>query len=419
MAVTVRLLCQASIVSTTRTILIIVLVMAAVLLIWGFTRKTAPIELPFAKVVRGTVVSSLSTNGKVEPLQWASARAERAGIVDKVFVQKGQQVHSGDELISLDMSDATAQLATANAAIAAAQAEGQVLKQGGPQLQRTQITSDLASARANLQNAQKEYEALQRLVDKQAATRVELEVARQKVEQAQLQIDALDRRRSALVSNTELPVVRAKLEEAEASAALARRNLGQSVVQAPMDGIVYQFDLRLGSFVHPGDLVANIGRLDQVRVTLYVDEPDLGRIERGMPVTITWTALPGRQWKGLVDKLPTEVVPLASRQVGEVSCIIDNPDHDLLPGTNVDAEIRSRVVANALTIPKEALRRESDVTGVYALSAEDKLVWKPIKVGVSSYTKAQVMEGLSDGDSVLLPTDKPLKPGLKVHPIYP
>ena len=206
------------------------------------------------------LVSSLSTNGKVEPLQWASARAERAGIVDKVFVQKGQQVHSGDELISLDMSDATAQLATANAAIAAAQAEGQVLKQGGPQLQRTQITSDLASARANLQNAQKEYEALQRLVDKQAATRVELEVARQEVEQAQLQIDALDRRRSALVSDTELPVVRAKLEEAEGI-----RGPGAAKPRAERSAGAHgwnrdQFDLRLGSSCPAGPSRGRTGR---------------------------------------------------------------------------------------------------------------------------------------------------------------
>ncbi len=405
--------------STTRTILIAALVVAAILLIWGFTRKAAPVELPFTKVVRGTVISSLSTNGKVEPIQWASARAERQGIVDKVYVQKGQQVHAGEDLIALDMSDASAQLAAADAAIAAAQAQGQVLKQGGPQIQRTEIAGELAAARATLQSAQKEYEILQRLVEKQAATRVELEAARQKVEQGQLQIDALEKKGTALVSSSDVPVAKARLEEAEASAALAKRNLGQSVVQAPMDGTVYQFDLRVGSFVHPGDLVANVGKLDQVRVTLYVDEPDLGRIEKGMPVTITWTALPGRQWKGVVDKLPTEVVPLGSRQVGEVGCIIDNPDRDLLPGTNVDAEIRSRVVPNALTIPKEALRRESDVTGVYMLGSGARLAWKPIKIGVSSYTKTQVVEGLADGDAVLLPTDKPLKVGLKVQPVYP
>lgn len=404
--------------SRARIALIAGLIFVGGLLVWGFTRKTAPVEVPFAKVTRGTVVSALNTNGKVEPIEWASARAERQGVVRKVFVKLGQQVRRGDQLVALDVSEAASDLAAARAQIASAQAQAQVLKQGGPQLERTQIENDLAAARTNVQNATKDYAALQRLVDKQAATRVELEAARQRVEQAQLQIAALEKRRAALVAPTDLPVAQARLNEAESSASLARTNLSRSIVRSPMDGTVYQFDLKLGSFLNPGDLVANVGKLEKVRVTVYVDEPDLGRVQAGMPVTISWTALPGRQWKGVVDKVPTQVVAFGSRQVGEVGCVIDNPDRDLLPGTNIDAEIQSRVVPNALTIPKEALRRENGANGVYLLQ-DEKLAWRPVKIGVSSYTRAEVLQGLSDGDSIALPTDKPIKSGMKVAPLYP
>lgn len=403
----------------TKTLLSLVLVCGAVVLIWGFTRKSSPPEIPFTKVTRGTVVSALSTNGKVEPIQWASARAERQGVVEKVFVQKGQYIQEGQELIELDMSSASSQLATAESEIAAAKAQQQTIRQGGPQLERTQIANDLAAARSALENAQHDYDALERLVAKQAATKLELELAREKVETAQLQIQALEKRRAALVTPADASVAQAKINEAEAAAAVARRNLALSVVRSPMDGTVYQFELRVGSFVNVGDLVANVGRLDQVRVTLYVDEPDLGKVERGMPVTITWTAMPGRQWKGEVDKLPTEVVPLGTRQVGEVGCLIANPDRDLLPGTNVDAEIQSRVVPNSVTIPKEALHREGDANGIYLLAADNKIVWRPVKLGVSSYTKAQVLQGLSVGDSIALPTDRTLKDGMRVQPVYP
>ena len=335
-----------------------------------------------------------------------------------MFAQRGQLVQKNAELIALDVSGATSELAAANAAIASAQAQQQVLSQGGSQAERTQIENDLAAARVNLQNARKEHDSLQRLVAKQVATRVELEAARQRVEQAQLQIQALERRRSALVAPTDVPVARARLNQAESAAALARRGISQMIVRAPMTGMLYQFDMRVGSFVNTGDLVANVGRVDRVRVTVYVDEPDLGRAAKGMPVTITWDALPGRQWKGVVDKLPTQVVPLGSRQVGEVSCVIDNPDRDLLPGTNINADIQSRVVANTLTIPKEALRRQAEVSGVFLLSGE-RVTWRPIKIGASSYTKAEVAQGLSEGDAVALPTDRPLKDGMRVKAIYP
>ncbi len=400
-------------------VLIAAAVMATALLLWGFTRKQAPVEVPFAKAARETIVSSLSTNGKVEPVEWASARAERSGVIQKVFVQRGQQVAKGAALVQLDNAGAGSQLAAAGAQIAQARAQEQVLRQGGPQLSRTQIEGELAAAQVSLRNAQRDYDAVQRLVAKQAAPRQELESLRQRVEQAQVQIQALQQRRGALVSAADLPVAQAKLNEAESSASYARRMLAQSVVRAPLAGTVYQFDLRLGAFVNPGDLVANVGQLVQVRVIVYVDEPDLGRVNVGMPVTVTWDAMPGRQWKGVVDKLPSQVVALGSRQVGEVGCVIDNPDRDLLPGTNINAEIQSKVVQHALIIPTAALHREAGSTSVFVLENSERMTKREIKVGVTSYTKAQVLQGLNEGDSVALPTDKPLRTDARVKAIYP
>ena len=64
-----------------------------------------------------------------------------------------------------------------------------------------------------------------------------------------------------------------------------------------MAGVVYGREVRPGSYVNAGDLIANIGRMDRLRVRVYVDEPELGRVAEGQPVTITWDALPGRQWR--------------------------------------------------------------------------------------------------------------------------
>lgn len=404
--------------SRTKIILLTLAAAACILLIWGFTRRATPPRIPFTRVARATVISSLSTNGKVEPIEWASARAEQQGVVRQVFVHQGDHVAQGARLVSMEVTTAASDLAAAEAQIATAQAQQQAVRAGGPQSERTQIQNELAAARAGLKNAQREYDSLQRLVAKQAATRVELEGARQRVEQGQIQIQSLERRQAALVAPSDAAVAQARFNEAQSAAALARRNLSESIVRAPVSGSVYQFDLRVGSYLNPGDLVANIGRLEEVRVTVYVDEPDLGRVDKGMPVTITWDALPGRQWKGAVEKLPTQIVALGSRQVGEVSCIIDNPDRDLLPGTNVNAEIQSRVVQNAISIPKEAIRREGDVSGVYLLQ-DERVLWRPVKLGVSSYTRTQVVQGLAEGQAVALPTDRTLKNDMRVTPTYP
>jgi HlyD family secretion protein len=135
-----------------------------------------------------------------------------------------------------------------------------------------------------------------------------------------------------------------------------------------------------------------------------------------MPVTITWDALPGRIWQGVVERIATQIVRLESRQVGEVVSVIENPGRDLAPGANINVAIRSRVAENAVALPKECMRREGGVAGVYVLNG-DRVSWRPLKTGVSSVARVQVLEGLKAGDLVALPTDKPLADGDEVRPV--
>jgi HlyD family secretion protein len=118
-----------------------------------------------------------------------------------------------------------------------------------------------------------------------------------------------------------------------------------------------------------------------------------------------------------VDKLPTLVEPLGTRQVGEVGCIIENPDRDLLPIANITADIEASEVANVLALPKEAIRRQGSETGVFLLQG-DRVAWRKVSLGVSSYTRTQVLSGLNEGDAVALPTEKTLKNGTRVEPVF-
>jgi len=395
------------------------LVILAMVVAWGVSRKAAPPEVPFARTKRERIVSVIPTNGKVEPAEWATARAERAGVVMNIYIHRGQDVKQGEALVSLDTREASANLAGAAARVREAQAQQQVVQQGGRAAEVTEIENALARVRLDLQTAQRDDDAVKRLAAKQAATRQEVLDADAKVSQLQLQIQSLERRRSALVSTQDQSAAQARVQEAESSEAAAQANVAMSTIRAPIAGTAYQFDLRRGTFLQAGDLLANIRVLERVRVTVYVDEPDLGRVAVGETVTITWTAMPGRKWKGVVDRMPTEVVPLGTRQVGEVGCVIENPDRDLLPGTNVDVEIQSKAVENALTIPREALLRQADQTGVFVLAHGNTVSWRPVSIGVATTTRAEAKDGLSDSDSIALPTDKPLKTGMEVTPVYP
>ena len=379
--------------------------------------RNQPPQVPFARVTRQTIASSVPTNGRVEPIEWAEARAERAGPVEKILVQRGQTVAAGDALVELGSAEAKADLAAAQARVSQAKADLETIDRGGRTADITAVEGEIDRAKFELSAAQKDHDALARLASKQAATAFEVAQAKERIDRIQVQIRTLEQRRAALVSPPDRSAAQARLHDAEAAAAFAEERIRKSVFRAPVAGTVYQFDVKPGAFLNAGDLIAAIGRLDRVRVKVFVDEPDLGRVARNMPVVITWDALPGKQWKGNVDRTPTQIVALGTRQVGEVLCVIENPGKELLPGTNVNAEILSEKVENALVIPKEAIRREGGETGVLTLTG-NALAWKKITLGIANTTRTQV-DGLNEGDPVVLPNEKPLKAGMPVTPVFP
>lgn len=383
------------------------------LLVWGVLRKSEPPKVNFARVKHQTLISTLPTNGKAEPSQWQAARAETGGIVSRIAAEDGQHVAQGAVLAWISDPSLQAEIDTAEAKAAEARANLAALSSGGKPAELTDIENSLARAHFDLNRERQTLASLERLAAKQAATRVEVEGAREKTRQIELDIAGLEKRRSSLVAQPDVEAARARVADAEATLKHARERNQFAQVRAPISGVVYSREARSGSYVNPGDLIANIGRLERLRVRVYVDEPELGRVMEGQPVTITWDALPGRLWRGFVEKKPTSIQPLGSRQVGEVICSIDNTEADLLPGTNVNAEIRTAVAENALTVPKETLRH--DAQGDYVFLLKDGAVQRrAVKKGISSITQVQVVEGLAEGDQVALPSDVPLKSGDRV-----
>jgi HlyD family secretion protein len=384
---------------------------------WAYHRNNDAPQVPFAKVIRETLISTLPTNGKVEPIEWQAVRVEQAGLVSKVPVQEGQTVSRGAPLAILSDTGLRADLDAAEARVAQARADLATIDAGGKQLELTTIESDLARVHVEKDHDQKEYASLRRLADKQAASMFEVDEMKSKVQAADMAIEALEKRRAVLVTQSDKTVALARLRDAQAAMDLAQSHIAQTVIHAPIGGVVYDLAARPGAYLNIGDLVANVGQVGRLRVRVYVDEPELGRVAEGQPVTITWDALPGRAWQGTVERKPANIVPLGSRQVGEVLCTIDNPGRALLPGTNVDAHIRTATVDHALTIPKECLRRDASGVGVFALRG-DRLAWRAVQTGASSVTRVQILAGLAEGAEVALPTELTLHDGEIVRPLH-
>ncbi len=400
-----------------RILIVLVVLVAAGGAYWAVRRQSDAPPVPFAKAVREKISNTLSTNGKVEPVEYVDVRVDTSGMLKRLLVHQGDSVQQGQLLAELGQPGVAEELATAEARTAQSRAELETLRAGGRSAELAELDGSAARLRAQRDSAQRNLASLERLVQANAATKYEADQVRQAIADLDEQLKSLGQRKAALVGKGDLSAAEARVREAETAIQLAKVHMRQNSVSSPMAGIVYSLPGRLGMFLNAGDAIASVGRLDPVRVRVYVDEPELGRVASGQPVRITWDALPGKEWNGTVAKRPTEVVALGTRQVGEVLCSVENPARELIPGTNVNAFILTQVVPNALTIPKASVRRDSGV-GVYVLdSATNTVRWQIVTTGASDALRVEITSGLKEGDLVAQSTDQALKGGMKVSPV--
>jgi HlyD family secretion protein len=247
---------------------------ALLLLWWALNRRDSTAQVHFAAVRRISIESTVSTNGKVEPANWAAARAETAGVVRTVNVQRGQTVSAGQTLVTLDTAGAEASLEAALARQQEAQAEVRTLTAGGKEGALASLDDQIKTARQAIEVAQRKLESLERLLPQQAATKQQVQDARDSLDRGKLLLASLENQRRTLVTAADRTVAQAKLRDANAAYALAQHQVALGVITAPISGTLYQFDLKVGGYLEPGKEVGLVGNIDQMKVIVYVDEPD-------------------------------------------------------------------------------------------------------------------------------------------------
>jgi HlyD family secretion protein len=164
--------------------------------------------------------------------------------------------------------------------------------------------------------------------------------------------------------------------------------------------------------VQGGELLVQEADLSKVVVRAFIDEPDVGRLQVGQKVEVTWDAIPGRVWTGTVNTLPSTVKMHLSRNVGETTCLIDNQDLKLLPNVNVGVTIVVAEHNDVLTLQRDAVRLDDSKPYVFRIEG-DRVKRQDIQYSLQNLTRVEITSGLSPGDIVALPAEesKPLNDG--------
>ena len=385
-----------------------------VLIAYSYLHQS-PLKVRAAKVQRGPIRSLVSTNGKIEPIQNFEAHAPVPTTVRWLLVKEGDHVKKGQLLLQLDDDDIRSQAAKAGAQVKAAQADQSSIQSGGTQEEVITLNAQLAKAQTARDTAQRNLDSLRRLQQGGAASAGEVKAAEATLQAAEADLSLLQQKKKDRYSKPEVAKIEAQGEEAQAAYAAAEDSLRKSSVRAPFDGIVYAVPVKEGAFVPEGELLLQEADLSKVLVRAFVDEPDVGRLQTGQKVEVTWDALPGRKWNGSVNTVPASVKLRGNRNVGEMTCIIENPDLRLLPNINVGVTIVAAEQDNVLTLQRDALHNDDGRPYVYQI-IDGHLKRQPVDISLQNLTRVEITNGLSEGASVALPADesKPLVDGAAV-----
>jgi HlyD family secretion protein len=392
-------------------------------------RKPVP-KISAVTPMRENLASSITSNGKVEPIAPFVMRAQLDTFVEKVGATEGQAVKKGQVILELDVKDATAKFSEAKGRLLRAQDDLRAAKAGGRTDDAARVAvANLAKMQADRDRLQKNHEVLLRLIAEQAATQEELAANDLALTKAQAEVTRLAAAKQEFEGSMKLDTEQAvlRVQQIQDEVAALKEKVRQGRITAPADGTLYSLGrnaestpLKAGDYVKLGDLLAEVADLHKVRVRAFIDEPELGALEPGETVKITWDALPSKTWVGKTEIIPKQVVTRNTRSVGELLCAVNNDKLELLPNINVNVRINSRERIGVLSVPRGAVAAEGGRRYVFVVKqnqlgvGKSTLEKREIHVGIADATNYEVVSGLQEGDLVALPGDVDLRDGMTV-----
>jgi len=373
----------------------------------------AAIQISTTSAVTRQLPRFFEANGSLAPNQQADVAAETSGKVAAVGVDMGSTVRRGQMIVKLDDADfrikvqqAQAQLDQAKATLR--QNEAKIGLRPGQKFNPENVP-EVAGARSALELADKNLRRYEKLVETG-------DISRSAYDQQKSQRDQLAEQYQTMIHQAQqnyaaVANAQAAVDAAATQLALAKRNLGYTVVVSPMPGYVSDRPADIGEYVSPQQKVATLVNMNPLRVRIDIPEQAIPQIHTGESVSVSVAAYPDRNFAGRVARVSPNVTT-ASRTL-TVEADVENPKAELKPGQFATVRILLPQTEPAVLVPQRALRTISGATYVFVIKnghAEQRLVQSgqtegdlvELKSGVAAdeLVATSNVDQLSDGAAV-------------------
>lgn len=387
------------------------LIGVAVVGIAGFVATTAArrgkkaTEVRIESVESRDLVASVTASGQVQPRTKVDVAADISGRIVRLAVKEGDMVKKGQFLLEIDPQEYVAAVQRSDAALSASKAQA-------------------AQAKANLIQAQRNYDRSMEI--KKSSPQL---IAEEQLEQLKTQVEV----NQALFESSQHNV-----DQSIASVRDARSKLSRTVITAPMSGRVTRLVVEQGETAVPGTFnkdaatLLTIADMTVLETKVKVDETDVSRIALGDSAVIQIDAFPDTTFLGKVVEISNSSVKAAGAAAStdqaidyEVTIQLLNPPVDTRPDFSTTAKVVTDIRSKVLSIPIIALtvREHEDITpgdtavpvgrtpqkevgkrdveGAFVVGADNKVTFRPVKVGIAGDRFFEVISGLKQGDRIV------------------
>ena len=348
-----------------------VVVIAVIVWLVSGGKKEEKVEFETAKVERQDIKTSITATGTIEPVTSVTVGTQVSGIVSKLYVDYNSVVKKGQVIAELDRTNLTSELNRAKA--------------------------ELTSAQSTLNYETANFERYQKLFDKGLVSANDYENAKLSFEKA----------RQSVASSRE-------------SVQKAQTNLGYATITSPIDGVVLSKSVEEGQTVaasfNTPELFTIAQDLTDMRVIADIDEADIGGVKEGQRVSFTVDALPDDKFDGQVTQVRQQATTSSNVVTYEVVISAPNKDLKLKPGLTANVTIFTLEKSNVLAAPAKALRfvpneallskgqQIEDVEAPVKVWTLEGNTFKAhaVQVGTTNGMLTEIVSGISEGTEVLV-----------------
>ena len=341
-------------------------------------------------VTRGNIENSVTALGTLQPRRYVDVGAQASGQIQKIHVEAGDHVKAGQLLVEIDPSTQKAKLDASRYGI-------------------QNLKAQLQEQQAQLALAQQKYQRQQRLTAGNATREEDVQTAKAELSATQARV----------------AMFQAQILQAQASLRSDEAELGYTRIYAPMDGTVVAVDARVGQTLNAQQqtpLILRIAKLSPMTVWAEVSEADIGHVKPGMTAYFTTLSGGNRRWTSTVRQiLPIPPKPLNETQgsgspnstsksgsgrvvLYTVLLDVDNSDNALMAEMTTQVFFVASNVKVALPAPVAALSGTANANQQIApvVGKHGRIEQRQVQVGISDRLRVQVLDGLSEGDHLLI-----------------